>query len=194
MAAITNITFRTLLFGLLASTLLASLVTAQGNFNAGGYPLDSRTCMSTAAVDSGCNLDTNAQGMNECLCSSQVFFTTAATCITTNDATDLLSVYNIMYTACQDTSTPLEWNYDEFIEAGKSSNTATTATTTAAITTATSVISSSTATPPSQNEGGAGHLSSGAVAGIGVAGSLAGIIAAIVAVYLCCCRSRQSPQ
>ena len=156
--------------------------------------------MSTAAVDSGCNLDTIAHGMNQCLCNSQVFFTTAATCITNGDATNLLSVYDIMYNACQDTSTPLEWNYDEFIEAGKSSNTVTTAATTAATTMATSVISSNTATPSSpssstsQNDGNAGHLSSGAVASIGVAGSLAGIIAAIVAVYLCCCHSRQSPQ
>jgi hypothetical protein len=119
MVAVAKSARQVLFFRILAPTLLANFAAAQlviSNFSA--YPVEARSCLLSAADNSGCNLSASLHNLNECLCSNDGgFATNSASCVASNDPDDLQSVYKAMLNECDTTDTPLNLTYAQFTAA-----------------------------------------------------------------------------
>ncbi|KAM0447900.1 hypothetical protein ACHAO4_008644 [Trichoderma viride] len=183
---------------LVLSLLTPAIATVFPDFSF--YPSSAQPCLSQAGDTSKCSGATVAD-LNECLCSNENnFIILAATCIGKNDASDAVSVYQTLVSACATSNTPLVIAPNQFYAAasGKAWTTTTTTTaastsTTAATTTDATTTTSTTTSTSSSTASAApvGSLSTGATIGIALGASFGGVGAIAGLVYFLLRRSKQ---
>ncbi|EFY90577.1 hypothetical protein J3458_000310 [Metarhizium acridum] len=188
-----------LLSSSLLLVLLAILVPGSLSFssNFAFYAVDAQPCLYSASDASKCT-GTDAQDLNSCLCNNGGgFITKAAQCLGQNGIQYLGKVYDTMEDACSTSQTPISVSRNTFLDtAGKAaSSTSSSASSTASSTTsstatstsgATSTLTTTTGNPsPTQSNPSKGAdvdnkssgLSQGAMIGIAVGTSVAGVLA-----------------
>ncbi|KAL2132623.1 hypothetical protein VTI74DRAFT_3587 [Chaetomium olivicolor] len=175
---------------LLVSLPPAAVANDEVNFNF--YPTGAQNCLYAAAEASKCKSQTMGE-TNSCFCrNGGNFVTNAAKCIGKSSRSDLQKVYSVMRDACSVSKTPLSVTEDEFMDAANGGTTTTSArpSTTGATDSKTSAtdsttINTATATtttttpagtsPAGDNKDEKKGMSTGAVAGIAVGVSIAGV-------------------
>ncbi|GAB1319201.1 Extracellular membrane protein CFEM domain-containing protein (Fragment) [Madurella fahalii] len=158
------------------------------------YPEGARDCLYEAADASSCE-SSSVAATNSCLCrNGGDFITNTAACLTQSSPSELRTVYRTMRDACDNSETPISITEDEFMDAAggvtstssiatstTSTTTSATSITTASTTTASTTTSSSASTDtigaalPGEDEQGGSGLSTGAMVGIIVGATIAGL-------------------
>ncbi|KAL7897391.1 hypothetical protein HDV63DRAFT_261620 [Trichoderma sp. SZMC 28014] len=167
------------------------------------YPSAAQPCLTQAGNTSKCSGATVAD-LNNCLCGNDNnFIILAAQCIGKNDASDAVSVYQTLVSACATSNTPLVIAPNQFYAAASGKPWTTTATSTTAASTATTTTDASTTTAPSTTSTTTstssstasampvGDLSTGATIGIALGASFGGVGAIAGLVYFLLRRSKQ---
>lgn len=157
---------------------LAPVLAIESDFNF--YPIKAQSCLYRAAKPAKCGgANVEVEQLNECLCGNTGnFILNTAQCLGEEDPGDVQNVYRIMSSACADSDTPMDVSQSQFYAAAKGELVSTTSSlTTASATESATVSVTPTSTPsdtaPSGDEDGG--LSTPAVIGIAVGGSLVGI-------------------
>lgn len=177
--------------------LFATHALAQLKSNFSGYPLDSQPCLYQAANSSPCSGATNSE-LNACLCTNGGnFLTNTAACIGKNDPGDLRGVYSTLSLYCSQSNTPVSISESQFLSMATSTSTMTpSATKSASGTPVTATVTpgaepTGTGSPGVGSNTGRHQLSTGAVAGIAVAGCLGGVALIGIALFFYMRRRRR---
>jgi hypothetical protein len=160
------------------------------------YPANSQSCLYAAASSSACN-HTTVPVFNACVCSNGGnFLQSAATCLGSNDTSDVSPVYVILSSNCGDSNTPISYTsskWKSIAAAAPPSSTTSTGSSSAQTTLQTATVSGHTTvsvvtvTPTSSSSSTAAAdsdkstVGTGAIAGIAVGGAA---IAAVVGAAL----------
>jgi hypothetical protein len=156
------------------------------------YPPASQSCLTNAAVNSGCNADSSTfEQNNACLCSNGGgFFNLAAQCIEATAPGALQNVYAVAVTNCDISNTPVTISLAQFLAAaqdGASSIFRTSMTTLA--TAPQSAITASLPNPSTTTIGSSGNSNGGGLSKSDIIALAVGVpatVCAIIGVFIMC--------
>jgi hypothetical protein len=177
------------------------------------YPANSQSCLYAAAKSSACN-HTTVPVFNACVCSNGgKFLHDAATCLGSNDKSDVSPVYVIMSSNCGDSNTPISFTADKWASVAAAAPAASTTSagsstaqttlqtitvsghTTVSVVTVTPTSSSSSTAAADSNKSASPSVGTGAIAGIAVGGAaVAAVVGAALYFFLRRRRTKHAPQ
>jgi len=135
----------------------SALLNAQLNFTS--LPSAAQPCLNLSYTKSGCPTVGTDAYLNACICANGGnFLALAATCVFSNDRTEIGAVYGALQNKCQSTGTPIIYTWQQFVDTighdGQASTLASTTTEKEKPATGFSISTTSSSTSPTSKKPG----------------------------------------